>query len=83
MTLGVVEKLAECLDRACYLVAIESLIASQAVDLRELRAEALGAGARALYQKVRAEVPMLDHDRPLGPDIDRVAQLVRTGRLAA
>jgi histidine ammonia-lyase len=83
MTLGVVEKLAECLDRACYLVAIDSLIASQAVDLRELRAEALGAGARALYQKVRAEVPMLDHDRPLGPDIDRVAHLVRTGRLAA
>jgi histidine ammonia-lyase len=83
MTLGVVEKLAECLDRACYLVAIECLIAAQAVDLRELPPEALGAGARRLYQRIRAEVPMLDHDRPLGPDIDRVAQLVRSGRLAA
>ncbi|HZW73321.1 MAG TPA: histidine ammonia-lyase [Caldimonas sp.] len=83
MTLGVVEKLGEIVERARYLVAIECLVAAQAVDLRGLRPEALGAGARNVYRGVRAEVPMLDHDRPLGPDIDRLERLVRGGALAA
>ena len=83
MTLGVVEKLAEIVDRAQYLVAIECLIAAQAVDLRELDPDALGAGASILYRRVRAEVPMLDHDRPLGPDIDRMERLLRCGSVAA
>ena len=83
MTLGVVEKLAEIVDRAQYLVAIECLIAAQAVDLRELDPDALGAGASILYRRVRAQVPMLDHDRPLGPDIDRMERLLRCGSVAA
>jgi len=83
MTLGAVEKLAECIDRARYLVAIECLIAAQAVDLRELRKDALGAGARATYERTRAEVPALDHDRPLGPDVERLEKLLRRGALLA
>ncbi|HZI85112.1 MAG TPA: histidine ammonia-lyase [Casimicrobiaceae bacterium] len=77
MTLGVVEKLADMVERAQYLVAIEYLIAAQAVDLRGLAPDALGAGARTVYRRVRGEVPALDHDRPLGPDIDRLEGLVR------
>jgi histidine ammonia-lyase len=83
MTLGVVEKLSEIIERAHYLVAIECLIAAQAIDLRGLEAAALGAGARAAYRRVRAEIPVLDHDRPLGPDIDRLERLVRDGPIAA
>ena len=83
MTLGVSEKLAESIERARYLVAIECLIAAQAIDLRGLEADALGVGARAAYRRVRAEIPVLDHDRPLGPDIDRVERLVRDGPIAA
>ena len=83
MALGTVEKLAECIDRARYLVAIECLVAAQAVDLRELGKDALGAGARATYERTRAEVPALDHDRPLGPDVERLERLVRSGALAA
>src|SRR5215472_4151026 len=83
MTLGVVEKLAEIVERVRYLVAIELLIAAQAVDLRGLQSDALGAGARNLYRRVRAEVSVLDHDRPLGPDIDRLERLLRSGALAA
>src|SRR5215831_2132967 len=82
MTLGVVEKLSEMVERARYLVAIECLIAAQAVDLRELAADALGAGARALYDRVRAQVPLLDHDRPLGPDIDRLERQLRGDAIA-
>jgi len=59
------------------------LIAAQAVDLRGLQSDALGAGARNLYRRVRAEVSVLDHDRPLGPDIDRLERLLRSGALAA
>ena len=83
MTLGVVEKLAESVERAHYLVAIECLIAAQAVDLRGLEADALGTGAGTAYRCVRAEVPALDHDRPLGPDIDCLERLVRSGAIAA
>jgi histidine ammonia-lyase len=83
MTLGCAEKLAECIDRARYLVAIECLIAAQAIDLRELSSGALGAGARSVYERTRAEVPMLDHDRPLGPDVERLEKLVRSGALSA
>jgi histidine ammonia-lyase len=83
MALGCVEKLAEIVDRARYLVAIECLIAAQAVDLRELSRDALGAGARAVYERTRAAAQTLDHDRPLGPDVDRLEAVLRHGVLAA
>jgi len=83
MALGCVEKLAEIVDRARYLVAIECLIAAQAVDLRELSGDALGAGARAVYERTRAAAQTLDHDRPLGPDVDRLEAVLRHGVLVA
>ena len=81
MTLGVVEKLADIVDRVGYLVAIECLIAAQAIDLRGLAGDTLGAGARVVYERTRAAVAMLDDDRPLGPDVDRLYALVRSGAL--
>src|SRR5262249_33628995 len=83
MALGCVEKLAAILERARYLVAIECLIGAQAVDLRGLAEGTLGTGARAVYERTRAEVPALDHDRPLGPDIERLARVVESGPLVA
>ena len=76
MTLGVVEKLARLLVRVRYLVAIEHVIAAQAIDLRGLAPDALGDGARTAYAAVRATVARLDEDRPLGPDVERVAGLL-------
>jgi histidine ammonia-lyase len=72
MTLGVAEKLAAALARVRYLVAIEHVVAAQAVDLRG-GPHALGSGARAAYDAVRDVVAMLDEDRPLGPDVERFA----------
>ena len=83
MTLGCVEKLAAILERVRYLIAIEYLIGAQAVDLRGLALSALGTGPRAVYERTRAEVPALDHDRPLGPDIERLARVVESGPLVA
>jgi len=76
MTLATVEKLVEALDRARYLLAIEQAVAAQAIDLRGLAPDQLGRGARALHGAVRADLPMLDDDRPLGPDLERRARNV-------
>jgi histidine ammonia-lyase len=55
------------------LAAIELLTAAQAVDLRPTAVDTLGRGARQAYECVRARVPRLDEDRPLGPDVDTIA----------
>jgi histidine ammonia-lyase len=79
MALGVAEKLGELLERVRYLIAIELLIAAQAVDLRGLLEADMGEGTRATYRQLRAIIPMLDEDRPLGPDIDCVQLAVAAG----
>ena len=78
MALKCVAKLQDMRERLAYLAAIEAVIeaviAAQAVDLRppEVRAT-LGQGAGRIYAGVRERAPLLDEDRPLGPDIERVA----------
>ncbi|MFC5520396.1 HAL/PAL/TAL family ammonia-lyase [Polaromonas jejuensis] len=79
MALGVAEKLDELVERVRYLIAIELLVSAQAVDLRELDETLMGEGARRTYRQVRDLVPVLDEDRPLGPDIDRVQRAVAAG----
>jgi histidine ammonia-lyase len=62
--------------RECYvsLIAIEAVIAAQAVDLRPPDVLAtLGTGARRIYDGVRERVAILDDDRPLAPDFEAVA----------
>ena len=82
MALGVAEKLGELLERVRYLIAIELLVSAQAVDLREIDEAVMGEGARATYKQLRDIVPVLDEDRPLGPDIDRVQRAVASGLFA-
>jgi histidine ammonia-lyase len=79
MALGTVEKFAEALERARYVIAIELLVAAQAIDLRALPPERMGVGARAAYHAIRGVVPMLDADRPLGADVDALAARIAAG----
>ena len=68
--------------RECYvtLIAIEAVIAAQAVDLRPPDVLAtLGTGARRIYDGVRARVAVLDDDRPLAPDFEAVAAWLAGG----
>ena len=81
--LAVVEKLDALVNSVRYLVAIELMIATQAVDLRELDHAMLGHGPRRAYERVRAVVPVLDGDRALGPDIERIEALVRASRFGS
>ncbi|HEU5297643.1 MAG TPA: aromatic amino acid ammonia-lyase [Burkholderiaceae bacterium] len=79
MALAGIEKLAEAIERARYVAAIEWVIAAQAVDLRGLVIDGVGRGAQAMQRALRAHVAVLDDDRPLGPDFERACTLLREG----
>ena len=62
-------------------LAIEALCAAQAIDLRApLRP---GAAVAAVLDRVRSQVPALDEDRYLAPDLAAVERLVADGTLVA
>jgi len=63
-------KLGQSLYALRHLVAIEALVAAQAVDLRA--GASLGEGTALVQQAVRAVVPPLADDRPPGADAMRV-----------
>jgi len=60
-------------------IALEALVAAQAMDLRSPLEPA--AGTRAARDAIRARVAFLDADRELGADIGAVTELVRSGAL--
>ena len=63
-------KLATQIDLLQWLVAIEALVAAQAVDLR--KPKSLGRVAKMLHTAIRAVVPTLHEDRATGPDITAI-----------
>jgi histidine ammonia-lyase len=74
-------KLRRVLANARRTVAIEALCAAQAVDLRApLRP---GAAVAAVLERLRREVPALEEDRFLAPDLAAVEALVAGGELVA
>jgi histidine ammonia-lyase len=67
------------------IVAIELLVAAQALELRLGMARdgsRPGAGVSEALARVRERVPHLDRDREPGPDIEAARALVRSGSLA-
>jgi histidine ammonia-lyase len=68
-----ISELADQLVPLRILVAIEALVAAQAVDLRE--DARLGSATRRLYDAVRAVVPHLETDREPAPDIEQIVGL--------
>ncbi len=76
-----VRRLATMLDRLRLLLALQLVVAARAVELA--RPEPLGRGTAAAYGVVRELVAPLTEDRPLGPDVERVAEALVSGRLLA
>ena len=75
-------RLREQLAKLRLLVAIELLVAAQAVELAS--PESLGRGTAAAQRCVRELVEPLDEDRPLGIDVERLArEALATGELLA
>lgn len=73
-------RLAEMVGLGEALVAVELVVACQAVDLRG--PERLGAGTRVAYGRVRELVPFLAEGDTLTSDLEPVRELVRAGALA-
>jgi histidine ammonia-lyase len=74
-------RLRRLLDRVGLLLAVELVIAAQAVDLAS--PETLGGGTGAAHALVRKLARPLSDDRPLGEDVGHVAEAVASGRLLA
>jgi histidine ammonia-lyase len=62
-------------------LAIELLAAAQGVEF--LAPLEPGAGARAAHDFVRSVSPTVMEDRTLAPDIERIAEAIRSGELVA
>ena len=58
------------------LIALEMLVAAQAVDLR--KPARLGASSATLHATIRGAVPALSEDRENGPDVERIRALFGT-----
>ncbi len=67
-----------CLERV---LATELMCAAQGIDFRRpLRSS---EAIEAAHARIRLDVPKLDGDRVLGPDLDALTDLIRSGELAA
>ncbi len=66
-----------CLERV---LASELLCSAQGIEFRRpLRG---GVGVEAAHHEIRQKIPALDGDRVLGPDLDTMTDIVRSGSLA-
>ncbi|WP_343058289.1 histidine ammonia-lyase [Deinobacterium chartae] len=69
------------LENALWVVAIELASAAQALDFHApLRP---GRGVAAAHTRIRAEIPHLERDRYLKPELSRLREMVRSGELLA
>ncbi len=71
-------KNARILEHAYAVLGIELMAAAQALDFRDFTP---GRGVRVAKEVIRRHVRHLDEDRPLYPDHDRMAALVRSGEI--
>lgn len=72
-------RLAEMVSLGERIVAVELLVACQAIDLRGNR---LGAGSQHAYDLVRARLPFKREEDPIPASIEPLRELVRSGELS-
>lgn len=75
MAPSVLSKIEAMIERLRYLVAIELVASTQAVELRGVAGE-LGSGTLDAYRQVRQLVAPLDDDRAQGSDFQRVSEFI-------
>ena len=69
----------EIVTNAEVVLTLEAMAAAQALDLRAPLSA--GPATAAVRDAIRTEMAFLERDRELGPDIEAVGELVRSGRL--
>ena len=72
-------KLKEIVRNTEHVIAIELLCGAQAMDLFTNMKP--GEGTLVAYKIIRNEIPHLEKDRILAKDIERVVQLMRSGKI--
>jgi histidine ammonia-lyase len=70
-------KLRSIVENAELMLAIEMIAAAQGVEYRMPLQP--GLGVQQAVQSVRRFVPSVASDRPMGPDIERLAEAIRGG----
>ena len=79
MSMAAALKAERALHLATRVLAVEILLACQAIDL--LAPLATSPALAPVHARVRADVPTLEADRPPSPDIERIAELIAAGTL--
>ena len=79
MSMAAALKAQRALDLATRVVAIEVLLACQAIDL--LAPLPTSPALAPVHARVRHEVPTLADDRPPSPDIETISKLITSGSL--
>ena len=80
MGFGAARKLVQVLTNTARVVAVELMCAAQGVEQRE---KSPAQGTAAVRDTVRSVCPPLTQDRPPGPDIENIAQLIEDGAFSA
>jgi histidine ammonia-lyase len=81
MAMGAAWKLRRIVQNVRHVLTIELICAAQGIDYRRpLRA---GAGVERAHEQVRELVAPLEQDRPLAPDVARLAEAIGAGLFAA
>jgi histidine ammonia-lyase len=79
MSMAAALKAQRALDLATRVVAIEILLACQAIDL--LAPLRTSTALAPVHARVRADVPTLAADRPPSPDIEAISRLIAAGAM--
>jgi histidine ammonia-lyase len=72
-------KLRTVLENLTRILAIEVLCAAQALELRAPLEP--GPATGAVLARIRREVPFMEKDRFMAPDLDKAEEMVRSGEL--
>ncbi|MGH9175851.1 MAG: aromatic amino acid lyase [Vicinamibacterales bacterium] len=79
MSMAAALKAERALQLTTHVIAVEVLCACQALDL--LAPLVTSDPLKRVHRAVRERVAMLADDRPPAPDLDRIAQMIRSGAL--
>ncbi len=80
MSMWAARKLLQIISNTKKIIAIELLAAAQAVDMQENRFP-LGNGTQKIYDSIRKNIPVLEKDRELYKDIEKMLNLMDTFKL--
>jgi histidine ammonia-lyase len=76
MGMNSANKLIQIINNLRYILAIELLCVSQAIDLAKIH-EDISSKNKEIFTKIRNTISPLDEDRELSPDIEKSVSLIK------